>query len=88
MKTDNLPKIDCTTIVTYRNTKTGETYKDKKEGGKNNYKEDRRGANNKREEGKNVKVDRGEGKNNKDMKGLSEKERRDYNYKQLQKHHE
>ena len=32
MKTDNLPKIDCTTIVTYRNTKTGETYKDKKEG--------------------------------------------------------
>ena len=32
MKTDNLPKIDCTTIVTYRNTKTGEIYKDKKEG--------------------------------------------------------
>ena len=32
MKTDNLPKIDCTTIVTYRNTKTGETYKEKKEG--------------------------------------------------------
>ena len=31
MKTDNLPKIDCTTIVTYRNTKTGETYKEKKE---------------------------------------------------------
>ena len=32
MKTDNLPKIDCTTIVTYRNTKTGEIYKEKKEG--------------------------------------------------------
>ena len=32
MKTDNLPKIDCTTIVTYRNTMTGEIYKDKKEG--------------------------------------------------------
>ena len=33
MKTDNkLPEIDCTTIVTYRNTKTGETYKEKKEG--------------------------------------------------------
>ena len=32
MKTDNLPKIDCTTIVTYRNTKTGETFKEKKEG--------------------------------------------------------
>ena len=32
MKTDNLPKIDCTTIVRYRNTKTGEIYKDKKEG--------------------------------------------------------
>ena len=32
MKTDNLPKIDCTAIVTYRNTKTGEIYKDKKEG--------------------------------------------------------
>ena len=24
MKTDNLPKIECTTITTYRNTKTGE----------------------------------------------------------------
>ena len=32
MKTDNLPKIECTTITTYRNTKTGEVYKDKKEG--------------------------------------------------------
>ena len=32
MKTDNLPKIDCTTVVTYRNTKTGETYKEKVEG--------------------------------------------------------
>ena len=32
MKMDNLPKINCTTITTYRNTKTGETYKEKKEG--------------------------------------------------------
>ena len=32
MKTDNLKKIDCTTITTWRNTKTGEIYKDKKEG--------------------------------------------------------
>jgi|TARA_R100001086_G_scaffold164289_2_gene88687 hypothetical protein len=32
MKTDNIPKIDCTTITTYRNTKTGEVSKDKKEG--------------------------------------------------------
>ena len=32
MKTDNIPKIDCTTITTYRNTKTGEVFKDKKEG--------------------------------------------------------
>jgi hypothetical protein len=32
MKTDNIIKIDCTTITTYRNTKTGEVYKDKKEG--------------------------------------------------------
>ena len=32
MKTDNLPKIDCPTIVTYRNTKTGEKYKAKKDG--------------------------------------------------------
>ena len=32
MKTDNIPKIDCTTIRTYRNTKTGEVFKDKKEG--------------------------------------------------------
>ena len=29
---DNLPKINCTTIVTYRNTKTGEVFKNKKEG--------------------------------------------------------
>jgi hypothetical protein len=29
---DELPRIDCTTITTYRNTKTGETYKEKKEG--------------------------------------------------------
>ena len=28
----DIPKIDCTTIVTYRNTETGETYKEKKEG--------------------------------------------------------
>ena len=32
MKTDNLPKIECTTITTYRNTKTGEVFKDRKEG--------------------------------------------------------
>ena len=32
MKTDNLHKIDCTTITTYRNTKTGEEFKEKKEG--------------------------------------------------------
>jgi len=25
MKTDNIHKIDCTTITIYRNTKTGET---------------------------------------------------------------
>ena len=29
---DDLPKIECTTIVTWRNTMTGETFKDKKEG--------------------------------------------------------
>jgi hypothetical protein len=32
MKTDNIYKINCTTITTYRNTKTGETFKEKKEG--------------------------------------------------------
>jgi|TARA_R100001015_G_C4555397_1_gene116327 hypothetical protein len=32
MKTDNIIKIDCTTITTYRNTKTGEVYKEKKDG--------------------------------------------------------
>ena len=32
MKMDDLPKINCTTVVTYRNTKTGEVFKDKKEG--------------------------------------------------------
>jgi len=32
MKTDNVIKIDCTTITTYRNTKTGETSTDKVEG--------------------------------------------------------
>ncbi|NIP30489.1 MAG: hypothetical protein GTO02_10990 [Candidatus Dadabacteria bacterium] len=29
---DNVYKIDCTTITIYRNTKTGETSKEKKEG--------------------------------------------------------
>ena len=28
----DIPKIECTTITTYRNTKTGETFKDKVEG--------------------------------------------------------
>ena len=28
----DIPKIDCTTITTYRNTKTGETFKEKVEG--------------------------------------------------------
>ena len=32
MKTDNITKIDCTTITTYRNTKTGETSSEKIEG--------------------------------------------------------
>ena len=32
MKTDNIHKIDCTTITTYRNTRTGETFKEKGEG--------------------------------------------------------
>ena len=32
MKTDNKHKIDCTTITTYRNTRTGETFKEKVEG--------------------------------------------------------
>ena len=32
MKTDNVYKIDCTTVTTWRNTKTGETFKEKKEG--------------------------------------------------------
>ena len=32
MKTDNIHKIDCTTITVYRNTKTGETSKEKMEG--------------------------------------------------------
>jgi len=32
MKTDNVIKIHCTTITTYRNTKTGETSTDKVEG--------------------------------------------------------
>ena len=27
-----IPKIECTTITTYRNTKTGETFKEKVEG--------------------------------------------------------
>jgi|TARA_R100000278_G_C5421966_1_gene146896 hypothetical protein len=29
---DDLPKIECTTVVTWRNTKTGEVFKEKKEG--------------------------------------------------------
>ena len=29
---NNVYKIDCTTIYTYRNTKTGETFKEKVEG--------------------------------------------------------
>ena len=32
MKTDNLIKIDCTTITTWRNTKTEEVFKEKVEG--------------------------------------------------------
>jgi hypothetical protein len=32
MDKDSLPKIECTTIVTWRNTMTGETFKEKKEG--------------------------------------------------------
>jgi len=32
MKTDNIHKIDCTTITTYRNTRTGEKFKEKVEG--------------------------------------------------------
>ena len=32
MKMDNTIKIDCTTITTYRNTKTGETSSEKMEG--------------------------------------------------------
>jgi hypothetical protein len=32
MKTDNLIKIDCTTITTWRNTKTDEVFKEKVEG--------------------------------------------------------
>ena len=29
---DDLPKIECTTVVTCRNTKTGEVFKEKKDG--------------------------------------------------------
>ena len=32
MKMDNIIKINCTTITTYRNTKTGETSTEKLEG--------------------------------------------------------
>ena len=32
MKKDNIYKIDCTTITTYRNTKTNEVFKEKVEG--------------------------------------------------------
>jgi len=30
--THDIPKIECTTITTYRNTKTGEVFKEKVEG--------------------------------------------------------
>jgi len=32
MDKEDLPKINCTTVITWRNTKTGEKYKEKKEG--------------------------------------------------------
>ena len=32
MKMDKVNKIDCTTITTWRNTRTGEIFKEKKEG--------------------------------------------------------
>ena len=32
MKTDNIIKIDCTTITTWRNTKTNKVFKEKVEG--------------------------------------------------------
>jgi len=32
MKMVDITKIDCTTVITYRNTKTGETSLEKKEG--------------------------------------------------------
>ena len=32
MKTDNIKIIDCTTVTTWRNTKTGEVFKEKVEG--------------------------------------------------------
>ena len=32
MKMDNIVKINCTTITTYRNTKTNEVFKEKVEG--------------------------------------------------------
>ena len=32
MKTDNIIKIDCTTITTWRNTKTKEVFKEEVEG--------------------------------------------------------
>jgi|TARA_X000001036_G_C20452152_1_gene713786 hypothetical protein len=32
MKTDNIIKIDCTTLTTWRNTKTNEVFKEKVEG--------------------------------------------------------
>ena len=32
MKTDNITKINCTTVTTWRNTKTGETFNEKVEG--------------------------------------------------------
>jgi len=32
MDKEDLPKINCTTVISWRNTKTGETYKEKKDG--------------------------------------------------------
>ena len=32
MDNEDLPRINCTTITTYRNTRTGETFKEKVEG--------------------------------------------------------
>ena len=32
MKTDNITKVKCKTVYTWRNKKTGEVFKEKKEG--------------------------------------------------------